>query len=283
MIRFFLLVFILQTAVATNAQSMIPSYKDEKDISIEFKVYNKKIESGLFYPIVQIKNDSLIKLVRLKEYFGQLDQKTYQIIRNRITQVVEVDPLKTLLIHYIDSLPNVSYMPKVSGFYKVYPDGRRFISGLNSKRYRHFSEDSVPISLMKNLNYINFKELVKRKNFRKKTLLNYKDYQSITFIEQEELTKFQSIELVHFFNRNNGYPTKDILKEKLIKDDDLFLQRLFNPAFFDKYKTILIYPDGSYYKSYSRALVKRNENKLFKFKSFEKERRKWTKKYKKVL
>ncbi len=84
--------------------------------------------------------------------------------------------------------------------------------------------------------------------------------------------------LLHFYGINNGNPTYTE-NNKWFKDENSILKKIFTDGML-MYKTILIHPNGSFYLRLNKILFS-EEKKYFKYKTFEKFKKKWIKKYKK--
>ena len=252
----FLLLFNLFYFNYTFCQNKKFSYLNDKGNIISLSSYKTKINSNLFYTILEINHDTIIKGMRLKESYGQLDLKQKQQLNKLFNKRFGIDSTKTWLIHYIDSLPNVNKMPKISGLYLFNEFENKIEEEIKSKKFYHFAEDSLLVSYKTYINY------------SKKILLSYNDYKKIVFLENKKYSKFSSVQLIHFFNLNNGYPEEDINNDKLYPDKGLIVKKLFNKSIYDNYHIIIIHPNGKYYKVYSREIFKIKERKLLKYKSF---------------
>lgn len=262
-----ILVFIL-ISINGFCQKLRFFYQDEKGNNISFSSYNNRLNSGLYYATSSGYDTTFIKGMKFKEEYGKLDLIQKKQLNKLYAKRNDIDSTKTWLIHYIDSLPNITNMPKTTGLYLFNEFESKIAEEIKSRRFYHFAKDSFLIS---------YKGYV---GYSKKIALNYNDYKKISLQEHKKYAKFESVELIHFFELNKGYPKEDIKKEKLFQDEYLVLKKIFNKNVDDDYHIIVIYPNGKYYKVYSREIFKVKERQILKYKSFTRLEKLWKKKVK---
>ena len=267
-----IIVFIL-ISINGFCQKLRFFYQDEKGNNISFSSYRFKLSSGFYYATSSSNDATLINGMKFKEEYGQLDLIQKKQLNKLYAKRNNIDSTKTWLIHYIDSLPNIRNMPKTTGLYSFNEFETKIAEEIKSRRFYHFAKDS----LLRSQKLYEYKGYV---GYSIKIALNYNDYKKISLQEHKKYAKFESVELIHFFELNKGYPKEDIKKEKLFQDEYLVLKKIFNKNVDDDYHIIVIYPNGKYYKVYSREIFKVKERQILKYKSFTRLEKLWKKKVK---
>ena len=230
-------------------------YADEYFNTISFTNYQKKLSSNLF-DIAEIENDTaIIKKLRYASYYGKLKAVTNRQLSKILNKRFNIDTTKTLLIHYINSVPDIKKMPKESGI--------EFLDSLNNNTGIFLTESKFKTDLKK-YSYNKHKHVLSKDDFFKK-------------IKSERKKFSKKIELIHFYKTNNGFPVKKLSPYNYFKDDNNLISRLFSDK-TKMYKVILIHPNGEFYVSkFSHGSFLR-EKKLTKKSFYKKEKKIWKKK-----
>ncbi|CAM1347421.1 hypothetical protein [Tenacibaculum insulae] len=256
-----LLILLLFTYYINHSQSKKIIYVDEKYNEISFTSYQKKLSSKLFdIAIVEDKN-MIYKKLRYYEYYSKLPIKTKYQLTKLFSKRFNIDSTKTLLIHYIDSVPDIKKMPIESGI-------------------------EIKDSLNKTIRFISNTELKSNKN-GSNYLKKHRHIQSFNdYIKniKSEINKYHKkrLELIHFYNQNKGFPEWKLKEIKYFKDHNSLIKKIFS----DKMKTydvILIHSNGEFYVSNTRNHSYNKENKLAKKSFYDKQKNKWLKRLNKVL
>jgi len=235
--KFFFTTLITLITFQSYSQELKRFYVDETYKEITFQKFNKKLESRLFYTVVVINDTAVVKKLRFKEFFGHLDIKKKQL-NKLFNKRFGIDSTRVWLIHYIDSLPDVTKLAKKSGVVYLGP---------SKKRHKH--------------------------------VMSYLDYRKIIPRETRKYRKLKEVSLMHFYNFNKGYLQEDIELEKWYRDPNLILKNIFTDG-MKMYKIIVIHPNGKFYVRIVRKLFS-EEKKFLKYKSFNRQEKKWRKKLEK--
>ena len=234
-------------------------YVDENYKEINFKKFKSKFKSEVFFVVVAETDSVIYKKLRFKEYFGKLDIKKKSQLNKLFFKRVDIDTTKIWLIHYLDSLPDIKFMPKKSKIILLdslnKPVGERIIKKLYKKCTIVFSS---------------------KKTFGNKHLhaISYIDFKKNISYEINKIKKYQNVTLLHFYEENKGYPIEN---DKWLKDYNSILKKTFNDG-MQTYRTIIIYPDGEFYAS-SMHKCNFNEKALINKKKFKKLKKQFIRNY----
>jgi hypothetical protein len=226
-----LLGFVFQE---TNAQTKLIDWNLKE---INESTFKSKLKTGK-YTSIKIQSDSIGTFFKLrpKEIFGQLDSTINDQLHKILSSNYKVDRSKILFIHYIDTLPMVSNLPKNDTILigeKVDANGNVYPS------QTHLSSFET------------------EKKFLKKEIKFFQRFDDVTF--------------VHLVNVENDYPKK-IDSHEMMSDPNLVFRKVLSDG-FQPYVNILLYPDGYYLMTTYKMTNEQIKQRLNR-KKFEKERTK---------
>jgi len=271
---FFFLLFLLSINLNVSSQSKEIIYVNENFEKIDFETYTKRLNSKLFLTSLVENDTTVLKKLRFKEYFGNLGKKKSQL--NKLYQRrYSIDSAKIWLIHYIDSLPNVTKMPQKSSMLLIDSEGQEVLIS-NSEYSRLYNQQLRKCATHDSIIYKgNTVTLGGRHNH----ISSYSDYKKNTLKEISSFKKHKKVSLYHFYNFNKGFPIHEI-NNFWIKDENQILKNTFSDGQL-QYKFLLIHPNGDFYASHYFKFLS-EQNKLLKYKFFKRAERKWLKRVKKL-
>ncbi|MET2983765.1 hypothetical protein [Aureibaculum conchae] len=266
----YFLLFLLSITLNLFSQTKKIIYVDEKFEKIDFKSYTKKLNSELFLISMLESDTAIFKKLRFKEYFGSLGKKKAQL--NKLYQQrYTIDSTKTWLIHYTDSLPDVTKMPKESSIQLFDSKGRKMLMS-NSEYDRLYNQQLRKFATRDSIIYKGRTLVLADRHIH---VSSYLDYKESILKEIKRYKKYKSISILHFYNINKGFPVHEI-KNFWVKDENEILKKSFSDGQL-QYKFLLIYPNGDFYASHYFKRFS-DEKKLFNHKRFKKLKKKWLRK-----
>lgn len=149
----------------------------------------------------------------------------------------QIDSTKTWVIHYSDTLPDKTTLSKKTylEYLPKYQTEESFeaVRKLKQNSFTDTKNIAAALKLVTTKHHHSFK--TSQNNLRRE-LRSYK--------------KHKNALLLHFFNINKGYPTKDRI-EVWLKDPYEVIRKTFNDGIYN-YKHIVFYPNGEFFVSYSK-------------------------------
>ncbi|WP_442265606.1 hypothetical protein ACSIGC_15080 [Tenacibaculum sp. ZS6-P6] len=263
-----LFAFISINAQRTTHQKKYRYYNaDFKEIS--FLNFKQNEDSELFKTVNYENDSSFIRKLMYKEVFGKLDKRRHHQLKKLYSLRYKIDTTKAWFIHYVDSIPNKEKMPAQSGI--AYYNKQKEVIGF----VPYGSDSKTPKKDYSNAAY-------------HAHLSSYNDY--VHHIEKEisSFGKEKTSELIHFYNKNHGFPKNVLYNLSYFKDDNLILKKSFREA-VRNYEVIVIHPDGQFYLSFfgNRNYIsfsgrKNITKKLLKKSFFNRKRKQWKRKVKQL-
>jgi hypothetical protein len=171
--KVFFTILITLITFQSYSQELKRFYVDETYKEITFQKFNKKLESQLFFTVTAINDTAIVKKLRFKEFFGHLGIKKKQL-NKLFAKRFDIDSTKIWLIHYMDSLPDVTKMAKKSGV--VYIDSSK-------RRHKHV------------MSYLDYRKIIPRetkkyRNLKKVSLLHFYNFNKGYLQKDIELEKW---------------------------------------------------------------------------------------------
>ena len=258
-IKIILFIILFNFCQITFSQHKKIIYVDENYKTISFPKYQKKLKSKLF-DIALVKTDTaFFKKLRYAEFYGQLNSKIKKQLFLILNKRLSIDTLKTIQIHFIDSVPNTNKLPNESSI--------EFLDSLNNPTGIFLTNREFKV---KHKDYI-FK---KHRHVQSK-----KDYIKKIKTEQKKIRK--NTELVHLYSLNKGFHEDELKTLKYFKDPNSLIRKLFSDK-MKMFKAIIILPNGEFYVSRFSHGSFIKEKKLTKKSYYDKQKKKWLNKLKKV-
>lgn len=221
--KFVTTILFILLFLEASSQIQKTIYVGENYEQIHESDFNKLLKTNLF-DTAKIISDSVIYVkLRYREYFGKLKNGEKSQLNKLFSSRYQIDSTKKWLIHYVDTLPNKEKMPKYSGvivYDSVHPNKTIFMSKKEfNRQYK---------------NYVT----------KHKHVFSYPDYQRNIRKEIKKISK--KINFIHIYNYNKGIPSSFLREIKYYKDNVPIFKNIFSDGMMN-YKTILIYPNGSFY------------------------------------
>lgn len=240
------LIFLLLFSTNIYSQHKKTFYIGEDYKPISFKKFTKKKAQPIYNVIIAENDTAIFKKIRFLRYFSKLNPLKKKQFFKLMHKRFKVDSLKPLLIHHIDSVPNAAKMPKES-------------------KIEILDENNKPTGKF----YPNTYTFDKHENHRH--LLSKNDYLK-GFKKHYDTIDNNKFEYVHLYERNNGFPKKELEKLKTYHDPRNFVRKIFSDG-MGVYHIIIVHPDGEFYVSNIKYSSK--ENLLLKRKVFDRTKKKW--------
>ncbi|MGG8495376.1 hypothetical protein ACQY1Q_03085 [Tenacibaculum sp. TC6] len=253
-----ILAWLLCSVVGNAQKKKTVIYINEKHQITSSKAYYNKLKTQLFDNVTIKKEDTILKKLSYTDFFGKLSSTKIKQLQKLYALRYGIDSTKTWLIHYVDTLPDKSKMPKESGILFKNP----------------LTTDSIFITqtaLEKGNNSFLYEKYPYHKHLK-----SYPDYID-TWHKEITNTNYvdTSTTLLHFYAVNKGIPDEDIKKYGYYNDISTLLKKSFNDG-TGKNKLIIIYPDGAFYTSTLKEHKK--VKKLTQRRIYERKKQKWLKK-----
>ena len=253
-----LFILLLIAAVYCHSQTKKVFYLNEAFEPISAKEFEFKVNTN-FYTNATFANDTtLFHKLRYREYFGKLSMNKKKQLNKLFAGRYNVDTTKVWLIHYKDSLPDITKMSKKTGFIILDSLGNEISEILSKKKYVNSD---------------------KRKGWNRHLYKYVKSYESFRNEVNVEIKYFgnqKKYELLHFFGVNNGYPVEGD-DHNWIQDSIGIIPKLFTDGLLI-YKFIVLHPDGNFYAITHGDSLDRQKRKL-NYKLFLKAKKLWLEDY----
>lgn len=252
------IVIILLFFLSGLAYSQISKtiYVDENYREINIIDFNKKLKSDLFYSIIAKNDTAIFKKLRFKEYFGKIKKNKKEQLNKFFYNKYKIDSNKVWLIYYTDSLPKLNDRFKKSNLHLIDTLTAEDII-IRNKRYRG--------KIVKPSDSLRPYTIALKDSFRKVAVHSH--LQESWRKKEKEYKNIKNVTLMHFYNFNKGYPKKDIISEKWLKDENHLLRNIFSDGMM-QYPIIIIYPNGDFYLNYHYKKLKKilNHKKYLRYK-----------------
>lgn len=246
-----------------NFQNIYSQYKkiiyvNEHYQPISFVEYQDKLESEIFDNAI-LKTDSVIyKKLRYRQYFGKIDDRKIKQLTKLLHKKYNLNPNKTWLIHYVDSIPSFSdftdeELNKLENKNSILKDP------LISKEHKNSS----------------VKSFVGHSRCVTSPKITPKQFFYISIKEREVID--DKIELVHFYNKNERLPVEILNHYNYYQDYNSIIRKIFSDG-MQMYKLLILKPNGEFYVARRNVCSARMAFKLIqKDKFYEKQKKKWQK------
>lgn len=244
------------------AQELPVIYVDENFQKIPEELYNTKQESNIFLEAEIVSDTAIYKKLFFREFFGTLDKSKKSQLNKLLFQKYGIDSTKVWVIHYTDSLPDVSTLSKKSGI--IYEPIDSTQASIEAAAYLNSNRTFVA-------NKFSSKELNEKLNRTKHS--HRFSYKSWYTSRKKEIKKFRKLDhamLLHFYDHNAGFPESDRIV-KWYKDPYKVLKIIFSDG-VKNYPTIILHPDGDFFVSHSCSSIDK-EKELTDKEFFEKEKK----------
>lgn len=256
-----LFILVLYSTFCCYSQQKKIIYLDDSYAPIDREEFKYKADSD-FYTNATFYNDTAVfHKLRYREYFGKIVPKKKTQLNKLFSGRYGVDTIKVWLIHYKDSLPDVTKMSKKAGYIILDTLGNEISEILSWDEYVHSEK-------RKGWNRHLYKYVESYENFKK----------GIDF-EKKYLGNQKNFELLHIFGKNKGYPIKDD-NFNWLHDSGGIIPKIFTDGLMT-YKFIVLHPDGNFYTITHDDSLDRQKEKL-NFKSFQKAKKEWFKQYERL-
>ncbi len=223
-----------------NAQELPLVYVDENFQKIPEEIYINKQESNTFLEAEIVSDTAIYKKLFYKEFFGTLDKNKKSQLNKLLLQKYEVDSTKVWVIHYVDSLPDVSTLSKKSKI--IYEPVDSTQASLEAAAYLNANRKFIA-------NKFSTKEFNEKLNRTKHShIFSYKSWYKSTKKEIKKYRKTDHALLLHFYGHNAGFPETD-RDVRWLEDPYNVLKAIFSDG-VKNYPTIILHPDGSFFVSY---------------------------------
>jgi len=245
-----------------NAQELPVVYVDENFQKIPKEVYLNKQESNTFLEAEIVSDTAIYKKLFYKEFFGTLDKNKKSQLNKLLLQKYGIDSTKVWVIHYKDSLPDVSKLSKKNKI--IYEPVDSTQASLEAAAYLNANRRFIA-------NKFSSKEFDENLNRTKHYhLFSYKSWYTETKKEIKKYRKLDHALLLHFYGYNAGFPETD-RDVKWHKDPYNLLKAIFSDG-IKNYPTIILHPDGEFFVSYYTIPFDK-EKELTKKEAFDKKRK----------
>lgn len=223
-----------------NAQELPVVYVDENFQNIPENVYVNKQESNTFLEAEIVSDTAIYKKLFYKEFFGILDKGKKSQLNKLLFQKYGIDSTKVWVIHYTDSLPDVTTLSKRSKI--IYEPVDSTKASIEAAAYLNSKKRFVA-------NKFSTKELNEKLNHTKHShRFSYKSWFTSTKKEIKKYRKLDHAVLLHFYDYNAGFPETD-RDVRWHEDPYNVLKAIFSDG-IKNYPTIILHPDGSFFVSY---------------------------------
>ncbi len=223
-----------------TAQELPVVYVDESLQTIPEEVYVNKQKMNIFLEAEIVTDTVIYKKLFYNKFFGTLDKNKKSQLNKLLYQRYQMDSSKVWVIHYTDSLPDVTTLPKKDKIvYKPVDSTQEskeaalYFNSINRIRSNSFSSTDYHEKLNRTKRYHHF---------------SYKSWYNSRKKEIKKYSKIDNTLLLHFYDYNAGFPAID-KNVKWHKDPYSIIKSIFSDG-VKNYSRIIIHPDGDFFVSY---------------------------------
>lgn len=252
---FIAVIFLLKSGYSQSKKTI---YLNDLYDPISLEEFERKVNTNFFTNATFSNDTAIFHKLRYREYFGKIECKKKIQLNKLFSNRYNVDTTKVWLIHYKDSLPDISKMSKKAGYIILDTLGNELTGILSWNEYVHSDK-------RKGWNRYLYKYLESYENFKK----------GIDF-EKRYLKKKNKFEFLHLYGINKGYPV-GLDNFNWLEDSGGVIPKVFSDGLL-AYKQIVVHPDGNFYAiTYSDSLDL--QKRKLKYKSFLRAKKIWLREY----